>query len=278
MVASPDLLTTRSTRIKQARRLATRAFRRKTGQFLVEGPQAVREALGQLGVVQEIYAELAVQDRHPEIRDLARAARVPWHHADVHALDLLTDTVTSQGVVAVCRLVDATLEEALGPDPRLLTVGVQVRDPGNAGTLVRCADAAGADAVVFSEESVDPHNPKAVRASVGSLFHLPVATNVDIVSAIADWRERGIQVLAADSYGDLDLDDCIASGMLAEPTAWLFGNEAHGLPDAVCARADHVVRVPIYGRAESLNLATAAAVCLYASARAHHHPRPEPAA
>jgi RNA methyltransferase, TrmH family len=271
-VASPGLLTTRSTRIKQARRLATRAFRRKTGQFLVEGPQAVREALGQLGVVQEIYAELGVEDRHRDIRDLARAARVPWQHADVTALETLTDTVTSQGLVAVCRLIDATLEEAVGTDPRLLAVGVQVRDPGNAGTLVRCADAAGADAVVFSTESVDPHNPKAVRASVGSLFHLPVTTGVDIIQAMASWRERDIQVLAADSYGEVDLDDCIASGALAMPTAWLFGNEAHGLPDLVCARADKVVRVPIYGKAESLNLSTAAAVCLYASARAQRRP------
>lgn len=274
MVASPGLLTLRSTRIKQARRLATRAFRRKSGQFLVEGPQAVREALGQLGVVQEIYAELGVEDRHRDIRDLARAARVPWHHADVAALEALTDTVTSQGLVAVCRLIDSTLEEAVGTDPRLLAVGVQVRDPGNAGTLVRCADAAGADAVVFSAESVDPHNPKAVRASVGSLFHLPVVTGVDVLKAIADWQQRGIQVLAADSYGDLDLDDCIASGTLTRPTAWLFGNEAQGLPDLVCARADKVVRVPIYGKAESLNLATAAAICLYTSARTHRQPDP----
>lgn len=267
-MASPDLLTPRSTRIKQARRLATRAFRVKAGRFLAEGPQAVREAL-RTGLVVEVYAAPAADDRHRELRSLARAAAIPWHGVDDDALDAITDTVTSQGVVALCRLVDVGLDEAVRRDARLLAVGVQVRDPGNAGTLIRTADAAGADAVVFSTESVDPHNPKAVRASVGSVFHIPVALDTDIATAVADWRDRGLQVLAADGDGDTDLDDLAESGGLAAPTAWLFGNEAHGLPDAVTALADRVVRVPIYGNAESLNLATAAAVCLYASARAH---------
>ena len=267
-MAGPGLLTPRSTRIKQARRLATRAFRVKAGRFLAEGPQAVREAL-RTGLVVEVYAAAAAEDRHRELRNLARAAAIPWHGVDDDALDAITDTVTSQGVVALCRLVDVGLDEAVRRDARLLAVGVQVRDPGNAGTLIRTADAAGADAVVFSTESVDPHNPKAVRASVGSVFHIPVTLDTDIEAAVADWRERGLQVLAADGDGDTDLEDLAESGGLAAPTAWLFGNEAHGLPGDVTAGADRVVRVPIYGNAESLNLATAAAVCLYASARAH---------
>jgi len=148
----------------------------------------------------------------------------------------------------------------------LVAVGVQVRDPGNVGTLIRTADAAGADAVVLSAESVDPHNPKAVRASVGSLFHLPITVEADIVTAAKSWREQGLQVLAADGYGSSDLDECVDDGTLAKPSVWLFGNEAHGLPDGFDAIVDRSVKVPIYGRAESLNLATAAAVCLYASA------------
>jgi len=266
-VASPGLLTAQSVRIKQARRLATRAFRRKSGRFLVEGPQAVREALEHRELVLEVYAEPVVADRHRDLRDLARAADVAWFEVDRTGIEALSDTVTSQGVVAVCRLVDVPLQD-IPPTARLIAVGVQVRDPGNAGTLIRCADAAGADAVVLSTESVDPHNPKAVRASVGSLFHLPVSVEADIPILAKAWREQGIQVLAADGYGDSDLDDCIDDGTLAKPTAWLFGNEAHGLPDGMNAIADRSVKVPIYGRAESLNLATAAAVCLYASARA----------
>jgi TrmH family RNA methyltransferase len=265
-VASPGLLTAQSARIKQARRLATRAFRRKSGRFLVEGPQAVREALEHRELVLEVYAEPAVATRHRDLRDLAAAAGVPWFEVDRAAIEALSETVTSQGVVAVCSLVTVPLAP-LGPTGKLIAAGVQVRDPGNVGTLIRTADAAGADAVVLSAESVDPHNPKAVRASVGSIFHVPITTDVDIVTAVQAWREQGLQVLAADGYGATDLDTCIDDGTLAKPTVWLFGNEAHGLPDGINAVVDHSVKVPIYGRAESLNLATAAAICLYASAR-----------
>ncbi|MFF0263948.1 TrmH family RNA methyltransferase [Kribbella sp. NPDC004536] len=263
-MASPGLLTAQSARIKQARRLATRAFRRKAGRFLVEGPQAVREALEHRELVVEVYAEPAVATRHRDLYDLAAAAGVAWFEVDRAAIDALSETVTSQGVVAVCTLVNVPLRT---DSLQLVAAGVQVRDPGNVGTLIRTADAAGADAVVLSAESVDPHNPKAVRASVGSIFHVPVTTDVDIVSAVGAWRAQGLQVLAADGYGATDLDTCIDDGTLAKPTVWLFGNEAHGLPDGINALVDHSVKVPIYGRAESLNLATAAAVCLYASAR-----------
>ncbi len=141
-----------------------------------------------------------------------------------------------------------------------------VRDPGNAGTVIRCADAAGADAVVLAGHSVDPYNPKTVRATVGSLFHLPLARVGDPAEAVSAAQAAGLVVLAAEGRGEVDLFD--AEQILARPTAWLFGNEAWGLPDDLAALADHRVAIPIHGRAESLNLATAAAVCLYASARA----------
>ncbi|GAA0620125.1 RNA methyltransferase [Kribbella sandramycini] len=267
-MASPGLLTAQSVRIKQARRLATRAFRRKSGRFLVEGPQAVREALEHRELVLEVYAEPGVETRHRDLFDLAAVAGVPWFEVNRAAVEALSETVTSQGVVAVCSLVDIELGAAVPPTARLVAAGFQVRDPGNVGTLIRTADAAGADAVVLSAESVDPHNPKAVRASVGSIFHLPITVDADLATAATAWRAQGLQVLAADGYGTTDLDTCIDDGTLAKPTVWLFGNEAHGLPDGFDAFVDHSVRVPIYGRAESLNLATAAAICLYASARA----------
>ena len=182
-VASPGLLTAQSVRIKQARRLATRAFRRKSGRFLAEGPQAVREALEHRELVVEVYAEPDVATRHRDLRDLAQLAEVPWYDVNRAAIEALSETVTSQGVVAVCQLVDVPLDDAVLRTARLVAVGVQVRDPGNVGTLIRTADAAGADAVVLSAESVDPHNPKAVRASVGSLFHLPITVEADVVTA-----------------------------------------------------------------------------------------------
>jgi TrmH family RNA methyltransferase len=180
----------------------------------------------------------------------------------------LAETVQPQGVVAVCRFVDVAFSDLLDPPPALLALCADVRDPGNAGTVIRCADAAGASGVVLTGSSVDPYNGKAVRASAGSLFHLPLAVESDTEQVVRDLQRRGVTVLAADGAGELDLDDAVDRGLLSRPTAWLFGNEAWGLPAEVAEVADRRVRIPIHGRAESLNLATAAAVCLYASARA----------
>jgi RNA methyltransferase, TrmH family len=255
--------------VKAARRLTARAGRLSERSFLAEGPQAVREALRRQGCVVEVFATLAATDRHGDLAQLATAHAVTWHLADDQALASLSDTRTPQGLVSVCRAVDVALGDLDWPQLRLVAVCADVRDPGNAGTVIRCADAAGADAVVLAGRSVDAYNPKAVRASAGSLFHVPVVVAASVPETIATLRDRGLVVLAADAGGDLSLDDLDAP-TLRRPTGWLFGNEAWGLPAEVAALADRVVRVPIYGTAESLNLATAAALCLYASARAQH--------
>ncbi len=176
----------------------------------------------------------------------------------------LSETVTPQGIVAVCALLDQPLETVLPAAPRLVAVLADVSDPGNAGTVLRVADAAGADAVLLAGTSVDPHNGKCVRASAGSLFQLPVARVRDTAAALRACRDAGLRVLAAHGYAEQQLDRMD----LAAPTAWVFGNEAHGLPDEVLAAVDEAVRIPLYGKAESLNLATAAAVCLYGTAMA----------
>lgn len=271
MASRPEhFVTSRTGRVKRARRLATRRLRAETGQFLVEGPQAVREALGVAGVTHEVFATAAATDRHPDVHDRALEAEVSWTVVDDDVLAEIADATTPQGLVAVCDTVVQGLD-ALPLAARLVVVCHDMRDPGNAGAVIRCADAAGADAVVLSADSVDPTNPKAVRASAGSLFHLPVLVERDHDAVLAALRARGLQVLATDGQGDVDLfDDRVdGSGLdLTTPTAWVMGNEALGLPADVREAADRAVAVPILGRAESLNLATAAAVCLYASARA----------
>lgn len=186
------------------------------------------------------------------------------------AAELLSETVTPQGLVAVCDLVDVPLESALAGAPGLVAVLAGVSDPGNAGTVLRVADAAGADAVVFAGDSVDVHNGKCVRASTGSLFHLAVATERDVSTVLATCAGAGLRVVAADGRAADDLATAEGLGM---PTAWLFGNEAHGLGPDIVAAAETAVRVPIYGEAESLNLATAAALCLYATATARNASR-----
>jgi len=264
--ATEPVLGLRSGRVKAARALLRRAGREEHRLFLAEGPQAVREALGVEGRVREVFATL---EAPAELVAAAEAAGVVWQLVDDPAMASLTETVHPQGVVAVCTTVDVPLPDLLAGSPRLLALCADVRDPGNAGTVIRCADAAGADGVVLTGTSVDPHNGKSVRASAGSLFHLPVAVDPRTTGVVDAVRGTGLVVLAADGSGELDLDDAIDRGLLQQPTAWLFGNEAWGLPEQLAALADHRVRIPIHGRAESLNLSTAAAVCLYASARAH---------
>ncbi|MFF2186659.1 TrmH family RNA methyltransferase [Streptomyces sp. NPDC058155] len=272
-MGTPELISPRSPRVVAARRLVRRAFRGKERRFIAEGPQAVREAVEHRGedgapTLVELFTTVEAAERYADIVEAARAAGVRVHYADAEVVADVSQTVTPQGLLGVCRFLDSPFESILRARPRLVAVLAHVRDPGNAGTVLRCADAAGADAVVLTDASVDLYNPKSVRASVGSLFHLPVAVGVPVEEAVAGLRGAGVRVLAADGAGEDDLDDELDAGTMGGPTAWIFGNEAWGLPAETRALADAVVRVPIHGRAESLNLATAAAVCLYASARA----------
>jgi len=222
------------------------------------------------GCVVEVFATPEATASYAALVAAAATADVAWTVVEDRALASLSDSVTPAGVVAVCRSIDRPLDHVLD-GTSFVAICADVRDPGNAGTVVRCADAAGADAVVLAGSSVDPHNPKTVRASVGSLFHLPVAVAPDAAAAVRAAQAHGLTVLAADGAGEVDLET--AGDLLARPTAWLFGNEAWGLPDELAALADHRVRIPIRGRAESLNLSTAAALCLFATARALD-PRP----
>ncbi|HET9658582.1 MAG TPA: RNA methyltransferase [Kineosporiaceae bacterium] len=264
----------RSDRVRAVRRLSGRSARERAGLFVAEGPQAVREAVAVRGAVKELYVTPDAAHRHEAILDTARAGGVIPRLVTDEVLGAMAETVTPQGLLAVCRLVDVPLTQALSGQPRLVALLARVRDPGNAGTVLRAADAAGAEAVVLTDASVDVHNPKCVRSTAGSLFHLPVVTGVPLAEAVAALRAAGLTVLAADGDGDLDLDDLLDAaaagdrGGIAGPVAWIFGNEAWGLPAEDLALADGVVRVPVHGRAESLNLATAATVCLYAAARA----------
>jgi TrmH family RNA methyltransferase len=256
-------LTTGSTRVKEARKLSRRSVRTERRLFLADGPKAVEGALGRPGCVAEVFATPEATQRYAALADLAATAGAGWVLVDERALASLSDSVTPAGVVAVCHALDRPLADLLEAAPRLVAVCADVRDPGNAGTVVRCADAAGADLVVLAGTSVDAYNPKTVRASVGSLFHVPLAVEPDAVATIATLRAAGLTVLATAGDGEAGLYEVDLDG----PTAWLFGNEAHGLRADLAALADHRVAIPIHGRAESLNLSTAAALCLYESAR-----------
>lgn len=268
----------RADRVRRVHRLARRVGRERAGQFVAEGPQAVREALvahATTGdVVAELYVTPAAAQRYADEVELARGCGLDLVGVSDDVMAAMTGTVSPQGLLAVCAVVDRPLADVLAAAPALVAVLSHVRDPGNAGTVLRAADAAGAGAVVLTEASVDVHNPKCVRSTAGSLFHLPVSQGATLAHTVEALRGNGLAVLAADGAGEVDLDDLQddaerdVGALLRRPTAWVLGNEAWGLPAEHRALADAVVRVPIHGRAESLNLATAAAVCLYASARA----------
>lgn len=259
------LTSTRSDRVRAVRALSRRSVRARTGRFLAEGPQSVREAVRwRPQDVLDVYVTAQAAARHTDIVAPAREAGCFVHEVSEEVLAAMCDTPSPQGLAAVCRVPAPSLETVLAGRPHLLVVLTNVRDPGNAGTVIRGADAAGADAVLVSDASVDVHSPKVVRSSAGSLFHLPVVTGLPIEEALRALRAAGIRLLAADGSGAV----LVGEVDLGRPHAWVLGNEAWGLEPQVREACDDVVRVPIYGRAESLNLAMAATVCLYASAAA----------
>jgi RNA methyltransferase, TrmH family len=264
MITPARPLASSNPRVKEARKLSRRSERSGRRLFLADGPNAVEAALTVPDCVVEVFATVEATASYAALRASADAVSASWALVEDRALAALSDSVTPAGVVAVCRFVDVTLTEALtGP---LVAICADVRDPGNAGTVIRCADAAGASGVVLAGTSVDAYNPKTVRASVGSLFHLPISVEPSTEAAVRAAQAAGMTVLAADGAGEVGLYDAPLAGR----TAWLFGNEAWGLPAELAALADHRVAIPIHGRAESLNLSTAAALCLYESARTQH--------
>ena len=252
-----------SDRVRSVRALSRRAVREREALFLAEGPQAVREVVSHRSdVVQDLYVDTQAGTRHTAVLEVAQAAGLSIREVSHEVLAAMCDTKVPQGIVAVCRPINVDLDAVLDVHPSLLLILTNVRDPGNAGTVIRGADAAGADAVLVSDSSVDIYNPKVVRSTVGSLFHLPIVTGVPIPLLLDRVRGSGLALLAADGSGQSLLGDID----LARPHAWVMGNEAWGLDSGVLQACDAVVRVPIYGKAESLNLAMAATLCLYASA------------
>ena len=248
--------------------MSRRKDRQLARRFLTEGRQATSEALRRPGTVIELIVAADCVGRHSDLLDIASNASVRVVIAPARAVAELAATVTPQGLIAVCQMIDVPLDEALAGNPRLVVLCDQVRDPGNVGTVIRCADAFGADAVLISLDSVDVYNAKAVRATTGSLFHLPLTIGVDPADAASLARNAGLQILGADAGAPATVDHLARSGALAKPTLWVLGNEAWGLPAEHASLLDRLVALPIYGRAESLNLSTAAAVLLYASATA----------
>lgn len=256
--------TERTPRVVNAAKLNRAAGRKKAGRFLAEGENSVEAAVA-TGAATDLFVTEAAADRFYDVVTTAAYMDVFTHAITDKAAQSLTDTVHTTGIFAVCKPVTWTLGSVLTGPPKLVAVCVGTNDPGNAGTIIRLVDALGADAVIFAGDTVDPESPKVVRSSAGSLFHVPVARERDVNGAIGQLRAAGLKLAATTMGGEVSLDD--PGNALDQPTAWLFGNETHGLPDDVLAAADYRVSIPIKGSAESLNLSTAASICLWESAK-----------
>ena len=262
------LIDPKAAKVRGVAKLTKKDARSSTGLFLLEGPQGLKEALDRPKLIVELYATEDALERYPDLFERAENARIQVQLVSEPVLKALTDTTTPQGVVAVCEQIDVRLQDIIDAKPQLVALLANIRDPGNAGTVLRAADAAGADAVIFSANSVDVYNPKVVRSTTGSLFHLPFAVDIGIEDAISALKSAGLQVFAANGGGEQIPD--LPAETLAKPTVWVFGNEAWGFEQSTLDLVDQEVAVPIYGAAESLNLATAASICLYASAFAQN--------
>ena len=260
------MLTERSARVSAAVKLHRHVGRRRARRFLAEGPNLVQAALAR-GLVRELFVTEPAKQRHASLlAALVGRQELPVHLVTERAAKALSDTVTPAGLVAVCEIPATGLEDVVAAAPRLVAVAVEISEPGNAGTVIRIADAMGAAAVILGGHSVDPYNGKCLRASAGSMFSIPVVAAPDAHAAVTALRAAGLQVLASTVDGETRLDE--AGELLGRPTAWLFGPESHGLSAEIADQADHRVRIPMSGGAESLNVAAAAAICLYQSAQA----------
>jgi TrmH family RNA methyltransferase len=227
-----------------------RRDREAEGVFVAEGHKLVREALASPLEVEAIYADRASAAAYPGAEVVADGV-----------LDRVADTVTPQGVMAIVRRPPMSIDAAREAD--LVVVCVDLQDPGNAGTVIRSAEAAGVGAVVCCGESVDVFAPKCVRASAGSLFHVAVVNEGDPVAVLDQLGSWGKQRLGTAARGGIPYDEADLGG----PVALVLGNEAHGLPGAVDALLDGRLTIPMSGRTESLNVGMAAAVLCFEAAR-----------
>lgn len=265
-VAQAGLTSRRSAAVVAVKRLQTKQGRKESQTFLVEGPLALRAAFAHHGDIREVFATAEAMIRWDDIAQAGQAAGVEITVVSDGVLEAMAETKSPQGWLATCGIKSFSLTNIVAERPNMLVALDHVADPGNVGTIIRTADAAGARGVVMMGESVDPYNGKCVRASAGSIFNLPVLTDVSWETLVATARHQGIVIAVTAADGDCDLFDWLDSTPVMNPTMWVFGSESHGVSADLQQAADVRVRIPIHGSAESLNIASAVAVCLYADA------------
>lgn len=271
----PSIITSNANaRVVVARKLRQRKYREEERLFLVEGLQALHMALdAEARPRQAFYSEqLFAGDEAPRLLQRFRAAGAELVHVSPEVMAGLSDREQPQGIVATFELFERGLTEVTIRDPALVVIIDRIQDPGNLGTLIRTADAVGAQAVILVEPCVDPFDPKVVRSTMGSLFNVPLTRTAD-VAGLANWlRERDVRLVGADAHrGAL-----WGEGAWTSRTALALGNEARGLSDDLAGHVERWARLPMAGKAESLNVAVAGGVLMYSWAQANAKDSPSP--
>ena len=254
------MLTEHSPQIVSVSKLRRRSVRTRSKLFLAEGLNLLESGLKQ-NLIYEIFATKDAANRFESI-----IQNMPVKLITKRAAQKLSETINPVGLIAVCSLELISLDKLLSRSPQLISVPVNISDPGNTGTIIRTSDAMGIDAVVLAGNTVDPYNGKCLRASTGSIFSLPIAIESNEVTVVKKLKTAGLQIIATVINSSEGLD----SVDLSLPTAWLFGNEVYGLSNKLIMAADHRVHIAIRGHAQSLNIVSAASIFLYSSSLAHH--------
>ena len=262
------LTSAQNPKVKYLASLKSKKNRRPDGKFFIEGLHIVAEALRAGMLERVIYSESALKTA--EGKDLVGrliSSDIPIEEASEKVIRSLSDVETPQGIAASARPKVSDIGSLFEDDNPLIVVACGIQDPGNLGTIIRTADAAGASGAVITSGSVDPYNDKAVRASAGSIFHLNTVRFDDIIGLVSALKRRGVRVIstypgAEKIYYDADF---------RKPTAVILGNEAQGLPADIEKLSDETVSIPIIGGAESLNAAVSGAVIIYEALRQRRH-------
>lgn len=253
------IVSSKNEKVREYRKLLKKTFRHEAGKFLAEGLQAVREALNSDAGIECLFFTEEGEGHLTAYADIIRRKGMKAYRVSGPVFDKLSTTSNPQGLLAVVDFLDRSTGDILEADREPQILVNQVRDPGNVGAIIRAADAAGAGAVLLGTQSVDLYNPKTVRATAGSIFHIPIALEVDLPAYILLLKQRGVKLIAAEAKAETG----IWEADLREPLAVMVGNEAWGFSGGEEQLADERVGIPIFGRAESLNVAEATSVFLY---------------
>ncbi len=247
--------------IKHIKSLQLKKYRDEHGKFIIEGEKLLREALDYKAPVSMVlFSEsFAESDRHDEFVASLKSINIPLYYANDRIFKEAGETETPQGVIAIIDKMEFNLDSILEKDELCIVLLDEVRDPGNAGTIIRTADACGIDAVLLSKGSVDLYNGKTIRATMGSLFHIPVIQNLDTAEAILRLKESNVVTIGADPHS---IESCIDMPHYKR-SAIIIGNESQGIGSELTALLDRNVKIPMPGRAESLNAGIAASILMY---------------